>query len=98
MTLKEFLRQTHQNLLTLQEREANYGSNTPLELLNQISNHRQAIELIEQAMASELTETGLKELKVALRPLTIASNVESIDLDALKLETPLLSFEPETIL
>ncbi|MBI1880244.1 MAG: SUMF1/EgtB/PvdO family nonheme iron enzyme [Chloroflexi bacterium] len=98
MTLKELLRQTHQNLLVLQEREANYGSNAPLELLNQIANHRQAIELIEQALTSELTERDLKELKAALRPLTIASNVESLDLDALVLETRRQPFEPETVL
>jgi formylglycine-generating enzyme required for sulfatase activity len=97
MTLKELLRQTHINLLILQEREANYSSNAPLELINQISNHFQAIDLIEQALAGKLTEEGLQELKTALRPLTIASNVESLDLDALKIEIPVLPYEPETI-
>jgi formylglycine-generating enzyme required for sulfatase activity len=97
MTLKELLHQTQANLLVLQEREAHYGGNAPLELINQISNHFQAIELIKQALDDELTETGLQELKTALRPLTIASNIESLDLDALKIEIPMLPFEPEMI-
>jgi len=98
MTLKELLRQTHANLVILQEREAKYGGNAPLELLNQITDHHNAVNLIEQALSTELTETGLKELKATLRPLLVASNIENINLDELKLETPLLPFEPETLL
>jgi formylglycine-generating enzyme required for sulfatase activity len=97
MNLHELLRQTYANLLTLQEREARYGGQVPLELLNQITDHHQAIELIERALSVPLTEAGLKELKEALRPMLLASNVESINLDELKLDIPPLTYEPETI-
>lgn len=97
-TLKALLRRTHENLLILQEREAKHGGNAPLELFNQIRDHRAAIDLLEQAVSTELTETDLKQLKEELRQLLIASNVEQLDLDKLKLETPRLSFEPETVL
>lgn len=97
-TLKTLLLRTHANLLILQEREAKHGGNAPLELLNQISDHQAAIALIEQALSTEITEKGLKELKEALRPLLVAGNVEQLDLDQLKLETPRLPFEPETVL
>ncbi|GIK42054.1 MAG: hypothetical protein BroJett011_58870 [Chloroflexota bacterium] len=97
-TLKDLLLRTHENLLILQEREAKHGGNAPLELLNQIRDHQTAIDLIEQALSTELTEKGLKELKEALRPLLVAGNVEQLDLEQVKLETPRLPFEPETIL
>lgn len=98
-TLKQLLLRTHENLLILQEREAKYGGNAPVDLLNEINDHRQAIELIESVLSKELTETGLQELKTALRPLLLNPRyVEQLDLDQLKLETPRLSFEPETIL
>lgn len=98
-TLKQFLLKTHENLLILQEREAKYGGNAPVDLLNEINDHLQAVELIEQALSAELTEAGLQELKAALRPLMLNPRyVEQLDLDQLKLETPHLPFEPETVL
>jgi iron(II)-dependent oxidoreductase len=96
-TLKQLLQRTHENLLVLQEREAKYGGNAPLELLNQIRDHTAAIELIEQALSTQLTDTGLQNLKEELRPLLVASNVEQIDLDEIELEIPPLPFEPETV-
>ncbi len=98
MTLQELLRQTHANLLILQEREAQYGGNAPLELLNQISSHYRAIELIEATRAGQVTLAGLNDLKRELRPLLLASNVESLELDELKLDMPPLPFEPATVL
>ncbi len=98
ITLSQLLQRTRENLLILEEREAKYGGDTPLELLNQISDHQAAIELIEQALSTELTKTGLNELRELLRPLLVASNIEQVDLDKLELETPPLPFEPETIL
>jgi formylglycine-generating enzyme required for sulfatase activity len=98
VTLKQLLRRTHTNYLDLLEREAKYGINKPLELINQIRDHEKAIRLIEAALETELTEAGLRQLKVELRPLLVASNVEEINLDDVKLETPPLPFEPETIL
>ncbi len=97
MTLKELLRKTHDNLLILQEREAKYGGNAPLDLLNQVADHHHAIGLIEQALSTELTETGLKDLKAALKPLLIG-RVEELNLDELKRDIPHLPFEPATVL
>ncbi len=67
--LKEFLHKTHKNLQFLQEREAKYAGNTPVELLNQIDDHRQAIELTEQAMVGELDEAAWRE---QLKPLLVS--------------------------
>lgn len=97
MTLKELLLRTHKNLQILREREAKIGGAPELKLLNEIEDHQQAITLIEQAMVTDLTETGLRSLKEALRPLLIASNVEQTNLDSLNLERPSLPFEPETV-
>ncbi len=99
MTLKELLRKTHENLLILQEREAKYGGNTPLELVNEINDHRQAIELIQQALSTEMTERGLKDLRESLRPLLLDRHyVDSLNLEELKLEKPLPAFAPATVL
>lgn len=64
--LQSVLLQLNQNLQTLREREAKYGGNAPLDLLNQISDHEQALELAGQAIAGELSEAGWRE---ALQPL-----------------------------
>ncbi|MEW5961551.1 MAG: hypothetical protein AB1801_27860 [Chloroflexota bacterium] len=50
----------HQKLQILREREARYAGNAPLDLLNQIEDYQQAIALIEQANASQLTEARWK--------------------------------------
>jgi formylglycine-generating enzyme required for sulfatase activity len=97
MFLKELLLRTHQNLFILQEREAKAGGEARLELLNQIEDHHRAIELIQQALTVPPTELTLRQLKTELRSLLITINVEQIDLETLKLETPPLPFEPETI-
>jgi formylglycine-generating enzyme required for sulfatase activity len=97
-TLKELLLRTHENLQILQEREAKTGGTPDLNLHNAIADHQKAIEIIQQALASELTETGLKRLKEELRSLLIASNVEQVDLDEVKLEIPPLPYEPQTLL
>jgi hypothetical protein len=65
---KSVLIKLTQNLNTLQQREAKYGSNAPLELLNQIEDHEKAIALTEQAIVGELSQAEWCE---ALRPLTI---------------------------
>jgi len=97
-TLRQLLHRTQENLLVLREREARFGGNTPLELVNQIQDHQTAIQLIEPALAEELTASQLERLKDELRPLLVAGNVEQIDLDEVELETPPLPFEPETVL
>lgn len=69
-----FLQRTQQNLATLKEREAKYGGNAPVELLNQIEDHQQAIALTEQAIQGEL---GRAEWQEALEPLLVnINNVE----------------------
>ncbi|GIK38807.1 MAG: hypothetical protein BroJett011_26400 [Chloroflexota bacterium] len=57
------------NLNILQERQAKYGGNAPLELLHQIQDHYDAISLLEQALAGQLSEAELEE---ALKPLLLA--------------------------
>jgi tetratricopeptide (TPR) repeat protein len=64
-----FLTKLHQNLNTLREREAKYGGNAPLELLNQIEDHQKAIALTEQALAGQLSEAEWRE---ALAPLNLS--------------------------
>lgn len=66
---KTFLTKLHQNLNILQEREAKYGGNVPLELINQINDHQVAINLTERAMRGTLSEPDWSE---ALKPLLIA--------------------------
>ena len=52
-----FLLKLNNNLNILQEREAKHGAgNAPLELINQIDDHQEAIELTEQAI--EWKQTG----------------------------------------
>jgi hypothetical protein len=66
---KAFLSKLHQNLNTLREREAKYNNNAPLELLNQIADHEQAIALTEQAITGNLSEADWEE---NLRPLLVS--------------------------
>lgn len=61
----------NKNLNTLREREAKYGGNAPLELLNQIDDHLRAIELVQEAMAGRLTPA---KLEAELAPLNLALN------------------------
>lgn len=71
-----FLLKLHQNLAILKAREAKYGGNAPLELLNQIEDHEQAITLTEQVKQDQLTEV---EWRAALKPLLIAIDSRSGD-------------------
>jgi formylglycine-generating enzyme required for sulfatase activity len=54
--------------------------------------------LIEEALSTEPSETALNGLKEDLRPLLVASNVEQIDLEEVRLELPRFAYEPETVL
>ncbi len=67
-TFQETLRQLNDNLNTLREREAKYGGNAPLELLNQMSDHQTAIALTEQAIRGDLAESVWRE---QIRPLLV---------------------------
>lgn len=74
--LAAFLVKLHQNLNILREREAKYGGNAPLELLNQISDHQEAISLTEQRQRGELSEV---EWQHALNPLLVAVQARTGD-------------------
>jgi hypothetical protein len=56
------------NLSILKGREAKYAGNAPLEMLNQIEDHRQAINITKQHIIGELTEAEWQE---ALKPLLV---------------------------
>lgn len=59
--LKEQLVTLHKNLNNLREREARYGGNAPLELVNQIDDHLTAIELVNETLAGRLAPDELSE-------------------------------------
>lgn len=63
-----------QNLNTLREREAKYGGNAPLELVNQIDDHEKAIDLTKQAMDGQLSQAEWRE---AMKPLLVAIDARS---------------------
>ena len=67
--LKSRLLTLNKNLNLLREREAKYGGSAPLELVNQIADHETALELVQQAIAGQLTK---KELDEQLAPLNLA--------------------------
>ena len=64
---KATLAKLNQNLNVLQEREAKYGGNAPLDLLTQIEDHETAIELVQAAIAGELTEEELDDKEKIFR-------------------------------
>jgi len=68
--LKAQLLKLNKNLNTLREREARYAGNAPLELLNQIDDHEQAVELVKQAINGDISP---EELDMGLAPLLIAT-------------------------
>lgn len=59
--LQEQLLTLHKNLNNLREREAKYGGNAPLELVNQIGDHLTAIDLINDTLAGRLSPDELAE-------------------------------------
>ena len=67
--LKQLLETLHKNLNTLREREAKYGGNAPLDLLNQIEDHQTAIALIESRLAGGISDETLEE---QLSPLNLS--------------------------
>ncbi len=67
--LQDLLKTLHQNLNILREREAKFGGNAPLDLLNQINDHQKAIELVESAIQGDIST---KELEAELAPLNLS--------------------------
>ncbi len=67
-TLQACLLTLANNLDILQQREAKSGGNAPLDLLNQIIDHKEAIRLTKQVLAGQLSRT---EWHQALQPLLV---------------------------
>jgi hypothetical protein len=67
-SLKELLAKLYHNINILLEREAKFGGDTPLSLVNQIEDYRTAIALTEQAIAGDMSEAELIE---QLAPLNL---------------------------
>lgn len=66
---KASLLKLNKNLNILKEREAKFAGQAPLDLLNQIDDHEQAIDLTRQAITGEISEAEWQE---ALNPLLLA--------------------------
>jgi hypothetical protein len=66
--LKPTLHQLKKNLDVLREREAKWAGNAPVELLNQIEDHRQAVRLTQQTIVGDLSEAAWRG---ALQPLLV---------------------------
>ena len=67
--LKALLKKLHSQLNILQERAAKFGDNAPLELVNQIDDHRAAIGLVESRLAGQIDDKTLTE---QLAPLALS--------------------------
>ncbi len=66
---KPLLETLHRQLNILREREAKYGGNAPLDLLNQIEDHHSAIALIESRLQGQIST---EELEEQLAPLNLS--------------------------
>lgn len=66
--LKRLLIKLHENLNVLRQREANFGGSAPLDLLNLIKNHQEAIVLVESRLHNEISA---EELEEGLAPLNL---------------------------
>lgn len=75
---KTYLIKLQKNLNILKEREAKFAGNVPLDLLNQIEDHEQAIVLTEQAIRDEITEVEWNE---ALKPLLVSVENAQVIID-----------------
>lgn len=75
---KPLLARLYLNLNILQEREAKYGGNVPLELINQIIDYQAAINLTERAMQGKLSDADWRE---AIRPLLLAIQFDRSEQD-----------------
>lgn len=78
---QQTLIQLNKNLAILRQQEAAHGGelNAPVNLLNQIDHHQQAIRLTEQARAGEITKAEWRE---ATKPLLAFSNGQVIHIQA----------------
>ncbi len=80
--LKDQLATIHKNLNILREREAKYGGNTPLELVNQIDDHLAAIDLINETLAERLSPDELAEELDRLNLAAIGPQISVGDIES----------------
>lgn len=66
--LRRILGKLHKDLNHLEERKAKQGSSVEVRVINQIDDHKEAIDLVEQAINGDIT---LAELEEKLKPLDI---------------------------
>jgi tetratricopeptide (TPR) repeat protein len=66
--LKQLLKTLQHNLDILREREAKFGGNAPLDLLNQIEDHETALVLVKTRLAGDISDEALEK---ELAPLTL---------------------------
>lgn len=65
---KDILKELHESLNILREREAKHGGNAPIDLLNQIADYKTAITLTEEALNGDLSKSNWQQ---AIRPLMV---------------------------
>jgi hypothetical protein len=65
---KDIQKELHESLNILREREAKYGGNAPIDLLNQIADYKTAITLTEQVVKGTLGKSNWRQ---AMRPLMV---------------------------
>ena len=75
---KTFLLKLNKNLSLLEERKAKYATNAPLDLINEIDDHKQAIALTQKTIAGELTEAEWRE---AMEPLLVSLNQDQVTIN-----------------
>ena len=77
--LKAFLLKLNKDLNILRERDAKYGGNAPLDLINQIGDYKQAVSLTEQAITGSIAEadwrTGILPLALSSALLAMAAQI-----------------------
>jgi tetratricopeptide (TPR) repeat protein len=67
--LKGLLQTLHRQLNILKEREAKFGGDAPLRLLNQIEDHQTALKLVEARLRDDISADELEE---SLAPLNLS--------------------------
>lgn len=67
--LKRYLKILQKDLNILREREAKFGGNAPVDLLNQIEDHQTALALVESRLAGDIADEQLFE---QLAPLNVS--------------------------
>lgn len=89
--LKKLLLKLDRGLNTLKEREAKFGGNAPLELLNGIDDHETAIGLVNSRLKGDISSEELEEqlasLNVDWRPKFITIDKAQIKFGALAIPT-----------